>query len=417
VLTRRRFQSVLAGATLSGVNVRAITRGPGFHWFGYYDKLQFDPTGRYVLGNRVDFEHRSPRPEDVIRVGMVDLHDRDRWIELGDTRAWNWQQGCMLQWLPGSPDEVIWNDRAGDQFVSHILNVRTRRKRTIPAPVYSISPDARWAVYPDFRRLNQTRPGYGYTGLPDPYESQLVPVQAGIWRVDLRTGRSDLIIPFSEVAKVPNRHSMWEPSAKHWFNHLLHSPDGSRFIFLHRWRGPAQGSSFGTRMFTANAEGKDLYVVDPYGGTSHFVWRDPRHILAWAKHPSHGEKFYLYKDKSADVEVVGKDVMTRNGHCTYLPGNKWILNDTYPDAQRLQHLYLYEIASARRVPLGQFRSDPVYTGEWRCDLHPRSSPDGTKVVFDSPHGGNGRQMYLIDISSVVNRFTAVATALVRHRSA
>jgi len=28
--------------------VRAITRGPKFHWFGYYDKLQIDPTGRYA---------------------------------------------------------------------------------------------------------------------------------------------------------------------------------------------------------------------------------------------------------------------------------------------------------------------------------------------------------------------------------
>ncbi len=25
---------------------RAITRGPRKHWFGYYDKLQFDPTSR-----------------------------------------------------------------------------------------------------------------------------------------------------------------------------------------------------------------------------------------------------------------------------------------------------------------------------------------------------------------------------------
>ena len=24
-------------------------------------------------------------------------------------------------------------------------------------------------------------------------------------------------------------------------------------------------------------------------------------------------------------------IMTGNGHCTYLPGNRWILNDTYPD--------------------------------------------------------------------------------------
>ena len=29
------------------------------------------------------------------------------------------------------------------------------------------------------------------------------------------------------------------------------------------------------------------------------------------------------------------------------------------------------------------------------------SPYGRKVVVDSPHGGNGRQMYLIDISEIV----------------
>ena len=33
--------------------IRAVTRGPGFHWFGYYDKLQFDPSGRYILGPTV----------------------------------------------------------------------------------------------------------------------------------------------------------------------------------------------------------------------------------------------------------------------------------------------------------------------------------------------------------------------------
>ena len=43
--------------------VRAITKGPKFHWFGYYDHLQFDPKSRYALGMEVDFEHRSPRPD------------------------------------------------------------------------------------------------------------------------------------------------------------------------------------------------------------------------------------------------------------------------------------------------------------------------------------------------------------------
>ena len=105
-------------------------------------------------------------------------------------------------------------------------------------------------------------------------------------------------------------------------------------------------------MFTATPDGTDLYVLDPYGKTSHFIWRDPRHILAWAWHPSHGEKFYLYEDRTDKVEVVGPDVMTVNGHCTYLPGKRWILNDTYPDKQRNQHPYLYDVASGKRVPAG-----------------------------------------------------------------
>ena len=181
------------------VPVRPITRGPAYHWFGYYDKLQFDPSGRYVLGMEVTFEDRSPKPDDVIKVGMIDLQDNDRWIELGETRAWNWQQGCMLQWRPGSDREVVWNDREGDRFVCRIMDVKTRATRTIPHPVYTLSPDGRWAMAPDFRRINDMRPGYGYAGLPDPNSAAKAPTNAGIWKVDLQTGQATLIIPFAEM--------------------------------------------------------------------------------------------------------------------------------------------------------------------------------------------------------------------------
>jgi hypothetical protein len=406
-------------------HVRAITRGPKFHWFGYYDKWQFDPSGRYALGCEVDFEHRSPKPDDVIRVGMVDLRNNDKWIELGSTRAWNWQQSCMLQFLPGSQTDIIWNDRVKDggeeRFVAHILNLKTGKRRTLPAPVYALSPDGRSAVAPDFRRLNDCRPGYGYAGLVDPHHDNRAPDQTGIWRMDLSTGKRDLLFSFAEIAAHPYREGVKlvnDPAkAKHWFNHLLYAPEGKRFLFLHRWREVSGQETrqqlsgggarpFSTRMFTVNLDGGDRYVVDPYGKTSHFIWRDPQHICAWAWHPSHGDKFYLYRDRSEQVEVVAPDVMTVNGHNTYLPrhNNEWILNDTYPDAKRLQHPYLYHIPTNKRVPLGHFHSPPEYVGEWRCDTHPRSSPDGKMVVIDSPHGTNGhrgRQMYLIDVSKIV----------------
>ncbi len=396
--SRRGFLAASAASILQGqtVKARAITRGPRFHWFGYYDKLEFDPTGRYVLANEVDFEHRSPTAKDEIRVGMVDTADGDRWIELGKTHAWNWQQGCMLQWLPGSKSEVIWNDRQDGQFVSHILDVKTHKRRTLPAPVYTLSPDGRWAIYPDFRRLNDLRPGYGYAGIPDPNLNKQIPDDAGLWRMNLRSGKSELLIPFTETAKIPYKRNAPVESSRHWFNHLLYNTDGTRFIFLHRWR-IALDKPFYTRMFTANANGKDLFVLDPWGETSHFIWRDPKSVLAWAWHPSLNSKFYLYEDKTDNVTAVGPNVMTGNGHCTYLPGNRWILNDTYPDKlERLQRLYRYEVETGKRVSLGDYHTPKEYANEWRCDLHPRCSPDGKIVAIDSTHGGNGRQVYLLE---------------------
>ncbi|MEZ4863745.1 MAG: hypothetical protein R3C14_20655 [Caldilineaceae bacterium] len=386
--------------------IQPLTTGPRFHWFGYYDKLQFDPTGRYALGMAVDFEHRPPRPEDLVQIGMVDLQDHNRWIELGESRAWGWQAGCMLQWLPGSAHEIIWNDRAEDRFVSHILDVESGRRRTLPHPIFTLSPDGHHALTIDFHRLEDMRPGYGYMGIPDPWAHLLAPAETGIHTVDLQTGARRLILSLAQVAALPYPHGEIQV-AKHYFNVLIFNPSGTRFLFLHRWRfgdGP-----FHTRLLTAAADGADVRIVDHSGHTSHLIWRDDAHILAWSRRPSHGDAFYLFPDApdgaddgSAPITVVGKEAMPLNGHCTYLPDREWILNDTYPQgAERLQALYLYHTPTGRRLDLGALHAPPAYTGPLRCDLHPRFSPDGRKVVIDSAHGGNGRQMYWLDLSAIV----------------
>jgi len=379
--------------------VRTITRGPAHHWFGYYDKLQFDPSSRYCLGMQVDFEHRSPTATDTIRIGMVDLHDNDRWIELGTSSAWCWQQGCMLQWIPGSRDTVLWNDREDGQYVCRILNTATGQQRTIPHPIYALSPNGRTAIATDFRRLGVCRPGYGYNGIPDPNEGIALPDDTGVFRVDLETGAQDLILTARDVASFGPQLPTMHDSPRHWFNHLLWNPAGTRFVFLHRWQ---VGRSRETRMLTANPDGSDLRVIDANGLTSHFFWRDPQHILAWSKQLSHGARFYLIEDADpGSVTVVGPDRMLADGHCSYLPGGEWVLNDTYPDADRLQRPYLYHPATDRIVPLGAFRSPAEYTGEWRCDTHPRFSPDGRLVAIDSPHSGEGRQLHVIDIAEII----------------
>jgi hypothetical protein len=382
---------------------RVITRGPKHHWFGYYDKLQFDPSDRYVLGMEVDFEHRSPGPDDVVTVGMVDLEDGDRWIELGESRAWNWQQGCMLQWRPGSESEVLWNDREGDRFVCRLLDVKTGRRRTIPHPIYSVSPDGTSAVTCDFRRLQDVRPGYGYAGLADPHADELAPAETGIFHVDLETGEARLIIPVASIIGI-GANSSPDPEAKHYFNHLLFNPDGSRFIALHRCRLPDK--TWRSRMITARPDGSDIHVVIPNGSVSHFIWRDPTHILAqsrdWLGETRWGNFLFEDVDGGGRVEQIGKDVLDPGGHLLYLPGNEWILNDTYPKTdRRLQTPHLYHVASGRRFDIGHFHLPPEYTGEWRVDTHPRLNRAATVVYIDAPHGDEGRQMHLIDIRGVL----------------
>jgi hypothetical protein len=380
--------------------IRRVTPQGKYCWFGYYDKLQFSPDGRLLLGMEVGFEHRSPRPDDEIALGVIDLADDCRWTEIARTRAWCWQQGCMLQWIPGRESELIYNARSGERFVSRILDVRTGRQRELPEPVYSLSSCGKWAVSADFRRINDCRPGYGYAGLADPHADELRPEDSGIRRIDLATGENRLIVSIDEAAAVDYPHGDLS-GKKHYFNHLLVSPDGGRVIFLHRWLTGGE-PRWRTRMFTCDAEGGGLHVVDDYGGMSHFDWRDEQHILAYADRPPLGRGFYLFADRSDEVVPVGQEKMAPlgDGHCTYLPDREWIVCDTYPFRDGLQHLYLYHVPTDRRIEIAAIPAPPAYRGEWRCDLHPRHSPDGRTLCIDAAHEG-GRAMYLVDIGAAL----------------
>lgn len=368
-----------------------LTNGPNFHWFGYYDKFQFDSNDRFLLGMQVSFEHRLPNKFDRISIGMVDLEDNNKWIHLGESSAWSWQQGCMLQWRPGSDDEVLWNDREGDHFVCHVFNVKTKKMQTLPRAIGTISPNGKYALCEDFSRIWNFRPGYGYAGIMDPFANQAAPKEIGVWRMDIETGETNLLISVADIVKIS--YADQKINDFHYINHLAWSPDGERFLMFDRWSGKGQP----TRVFTMSKEGSDLRILSS-NGASHWVWRDSHHVLIWAN-----EAYKLYQDNGSGESI--EDLWIHpNGHQTYIPrtNNEWLLTDTYPQGkERLHKLCLYHIPSKKIKVLGHYHSPPNYEGEWRCDTHPRLSRDGRKVVIDSTHEGLGRQMYLIDIGKAI----------------
>ncbi|MBQ6616505.1 MAG: hypothetical protein IJH67_09065 [Thermoguttaceae bacterium] len=384
--------------------VMRLTNSPLYHWGAYFDQIHFDPTNRYVVANEVDFQHRTPEPDDRINVGLIDTQDNFRWIPIGSTVAWNWQQGCMLQWIPGNASDVVWNDRVDGRFISHIYNLKTKTVRDLPFPVYGLAPNGEFAIFPDFARLGDTRPGYGYCGIPDENHDVLAPENSGIWKMNLQTGECQMLFSVYDISQIEPLRP-YSHNAKHWFNHIIISPDSKRFVFLHRWRGEEEGAGWKTRMITANtSDGKDISIINPNEMTSHNVWRDCNHLIAFARYPSNGDSVYLIDAKTGAQQQLAENQITQDTHVSFVPetNGEWILNDSYPNEFRFQSLFLYHLPSQTRVDLGEFYSPEEYAGEWRCDLHPRCSRDGKKVIFDSAHEGLGRQIYMVDISDIIN---------------
>ncbi len=380
------------------VPARAVTRGPKHHFFGYYDKSPWDKSGRYMLVNEIGFADRQPNPGELLTLGMVDLKDGDRFTELAKTPAWSWQQGTMLQWLGTAPDrEAVFNSFTDKQPTATVLDVFTGKSRTLPRPVYALSNDGAQAVTLDFARLHRLRPGYGYPTYAEQFASDPAPEKLGVWRMDMKTGKNELVLNLKQLAafKPDDRFK----DAHHWVNHLQFTPGGTRFVFLHRWKKPVD-RSWQTRMLTAKPDGSDLRLVFDDGMISHFDWKDDTTMLAWARSKKDGDHFYTADVLTGEKKQVGADVLTQDGHCSYSPDRKWILNDTYPDKNRMQWVMLFKVATGRRYDLNQFHSPKQFTGPFRCDLHPRWNRDGTMVCIDGCHDPQ-RQLYVLDVAEVV----------------
>jgi hypothetical protein len=379
--------------------VHALTQGTEHHFFGYYDKTPWDASGRYVLALATGLYDRPPGAGDAATVGLVDTARGGAWRPVAQTRCWNFQQGNMLQWHPADPERlIVYNARQGGRPVGVVMDAFTGRERVLPMPIYAVSPRGDVALSVNFARLDACRPGYGYYELDGARAAEPSPADDGVFRMDLATGECRLIVALAELAVFERLRTMRD--AVHWVNHVQFGADGSRFAFLHRWRGPRVPRGWHTRLMTAGPDGEDLRCLSDYEMVSHYDWRDAGHVLAWARRRDVGDRYFLVPDGPGERSVVGEGVLTCDGHCSYSPDRRWILTDTYPDAAGRRALLLYRPEDGRLIEVGRFASPPELKGEVRCDLHPRWSRDGRRVCFDSAHEGS-RQMYVADVAAVV----------------
>ena len=93
----------------------------GHYFFGYYDKSPLNKDNSKILACKASFIDRMPSADDVLEIGYFDWKNSNEFIKLNETKAWNWQQGCMLQWLQNSEsDKAIYNTIIDCEFGSEI---------------------------------------------------------------------------------------------------------------------------------------------------------------------------------------------------------------------------------------------------------------------------------------------------------
>lgn len=97
-------------------------------FFGYYDLQPFDSKGKYHLAHHVDFMDRLHQKDDMAEIGIIEIETR-KYTPITTTKAWNFQQGAMLQWNPAKPDsEIIYNSIVDGQYVAVTENINTGKK-------------------------------------------------------------------------------------------------------------------------------------------------------------------------------------------------------------------------------------------------------------------------------------------------
>lgn len=173
------------------------------------------------------WEDVSPREKaDILLIDTQKIDsDPERVRKVAETSAWNVQQSCMLQWLgPDFSSKILYNDYREGKYVSIILELSTMEEKIIPAPVYSVSSDGKFALTLDFSRLYELRPGYGYYNVPEKTKGIALPDTTAIWKVDLESGEVSSVLKYTDFSDFQPRPEMQEKESVHKVNHIMLSP-------------------------------------------------------------------------------------------------------------------------------------------------------------------------------------------------
>ncbi len=421
------------------------TRDDSAEWFGYYnyDTLNHDKT--FMLCNRSKSESPNIKTADKIDLGYYNLTTGE-WHYIDTTDSWNWQQGAMLQWLPGRGNErkVIYNYSRNGNITARIKDIDTNETTDIDWAIYGLTPDGKKSITLDFERSYWCR-AYHYQSAIKTQKKGRIIEGDGIYEIDLLNNTRRLLIDIHDIVK----HSPDSDfdTMKHWVEHIMINPSGTKFCFLHRFSPQNNVQQYRTRICIANIDGSGLQIIPGWNKYmwSHFGWKNdsdfviytykrlaslktsnvdgsnnrkkknisiknsliklaisvknviPKKIQNIFKANNFYYQLYIYKNGIYEMTDCWKQsYFNIDGHPSFAFDGRYMLTDSYPDSSGYRRYIVYDTVTRKGMIIAKMPENKQ-RGHVGCDLHPKLSKDNLNVVFDTTSSGK-HSMILFDIN-------------------
>ncbi|MEZ8356756.1 glycosyl transferase [Vibrio splendidus] len=361
-------------------------------FFGYYDKTPDNGKGHVLVFNTTGSTAILPKNIDSIDLDVYCLKSK-RFIlsERINISAFNWQQANRAHWL--DEDIFVYNnfDSLTNTYKTYKYSVSAQRIIDSYENAVQDSFKNEYMLSICYKSLALLRPDYGYFK----HEGNTLPNydETGIFKCDYNSHEEKMLFSVSDVFNF--RFGGNRDSFRHKLNHVMISPNGELFIFMHRYYNDS-GRRL-DRLILANSNGELLRVLSDYQMVSHCFWYDETTILGYLRSPEGKDAYWLINVESGDFSAFHDNVFANRGDGHPSVNGDYIITDTYPNKSRMQSLFVTKKNSSLEVQVGEFFHGFKFSGETRCDLHPRFSKDGNTIFFDSIFSGK-RHLCYIDIN-------------------
>lgn len=411
-------------------------------WFGYYNYDPLNHDQNKMLCNRSKTESKSIKSTDQIELGYYDITN-GFWHHIGFSDSWNWPQGAMMQWLPGEGNEnkVIYNCSKDGRLVSRIFDISTNETKEIDWAIYGITPDGKKSITLDLERSYWCR-AYHYQSVKNEEKDGDVYSEDGVFEIDLINNIRKRIISIQDIIKADSRP--YFSKMKHWVEHVMINPSGTRFCFLHRFSPSDNVFAYKTRLCIADIDGKNLQVISGWEklDRTHFGWNgddafaiytyrnsrygNPHSIKTIITSPNinfkelfgkiligisnrlpskigkliSGRKTYyavysFNNDKFEQYDCYSSEALNIDGHPSFTKDGHYMITDSYPDSHGYRRFIVFDVRTQKGKILSKMPENQKPGGA-NCDLHPKVAGNNKFVIFDTTYSGK-HSMILFEI--------------------